>query len=58
MERSSLNEWQKRTYKPPTNIEATNKKLDPDKVKKAKRINEHKERIQAKQDSWDALEEK
>ena len=57
MEHVSLSEWQKRTYKPPTDIEATNKKLDPEKVEKAKRINEYKERIQAKQDRWDALEE-
>ena len=57
MESVSLSEWQKRSYKPPTDIEATNKKLDPEKVKKSKRINEYKERMQAKQDSWDALEE-
>lgn len=57
MERVPIAEWHRRHYKPPTDIEATNAKLDPEQVEKAKRLNQQKERIHDKQEPWDALEE-
>ncbi|WP_178860779.1 hypothetical protein [Thiomicrorhabdus cannonii] len=57
MDRIDYTDWNKRTYKPPTDIEATNSKLDPTKVEQTKRLNEQKERIRDKQEPWDALEE-
>ncbi|PIP98528.1 MAG: hypothetical protein COW76_20415 [Shewanella sp. CG18_big_fil_WC_8_21_14_2_50_42_11] len=40
----------------PYDIQAVNEKLSSEMVEKAKRINDAKERILAKQMGWDALE--
>lgn len=57
---SALTKWTKpENYEDikPYDIKAANEKLSPERVEKAKRINQAKERILAKQQGWDALEE-